>query len=585
MSGHFTPVAVVLLACLAVQPSDGRQSTPPVTTGAPQQQAPPAFRSETTLVPLDVRVVDRQGRPVTDLTEGDFQIFENGVRQRLSHFATQALVANPAAVSLPLLRGEPAKPLAPATRRIFLIVLGRGRLQPPARGVDGMLHFVRSRLLPQDLVAVLAWNRATDFTSDHSTVSALLERFKRRHEKIENDLQMHFSGLAAIYGSRDIPPHIQREIDAVFDAPGAPGVRTVVDPGAPDARRRAADERRALDVLQRAEVTAGREAGSFLPDVETPETLGLDMSLDELAATSVQSNQDLTKIMAGIEFLRYLDGEKHLVFVSEEGLFLPRADDDRGIAARAASARVVIDIVLTGGMPMRSAVGPAFGPATWRRASAQTVSEQTGGTYSSTIDAAQFADRLDDASRFQYVLGYYPSNRTLDRRFRRIAVRVSRPGLRVMYRHGYFAAPETPRADVRTTLSYNRVTAAANLARDVTDIALSVTAVNERVAAGTRHVNVEVKVPPDRLALVEKDGRRYGSLEVAIFCADSRERLVGQSWNTVDVQMTPDAWNRFMASGLTFTGRVAVSAEARFVKVIVYDYAADLLGSMVVRPK
>lgn len=43
-----------------------------------------------TMVPIDVRAFDRCGKPVTDLAAGDFEIFEDGVPQRIAHFSTQA---------------------------------------------------------------------------------------------------------------------------------------------------------------------------------------------------------------------------------------------------------------------------------------------------------------------------------------------------------------------------------------------------------------------------------------------------------------------------------------------------------------
>src|SRR4051794_1481359 len=55
-------------------------------------QNPPLFRGATTLVPLDVRVVDGKGAAVTDPTQADFTILENGVPQAIRHFAAQALV-------------------------------------------------------------------------------------------------------------------------------------------------------------------------------------------------------------------------------------------------------------------------------------------------------------------------------------------------------------------------------------------------------------------------------------------------------------------------------------------------------------
>jgi hypothetical protein len=134
-------------------------------------------------------------------------VLEDGVAQHIRHFSTQALIAKPAGVdNKRLLRKADADaPLGSQDARIFLIVLGRGRLQPPGNGVDGMMHFVRDLLLPQDQVAVMAWNRATDFTSDHTQIAGMLERFKKRHEAIESELAMYFSGLRAVYGSPGIP--------------------------------------------------------------------------------------------------------------------------------------------------------------------------------------------------------------------------------------------------------------------------------------------------------------------------------------------------------------------------------------------
>ena len=47
----------------------------PVVPTAPA----PQFRSQTVLVPVDVRVIDKFGRVVTDLTASDFTVLENDV--------------------------------------------------------------------------------------------------------------------------------------------------------------------------------------------------------------------------------------------------------------------------------------------------------------------------------------------------------------------------------------------------------------------------------------------------------------------------------------------------------------------------
>ncbi len=134
---------------LAAEPQrQGGQAPPPPAS----PQLPPVFRSGINLVPVDVRVIDRNGKPVTDLKESDFAVLENNVRQQIRHFSTSALQPEAAVEVKPLLRTEETPALGAQDHRVFLIVLGRGRLQEPGKGVDGALELVRKYLMPQDYV-------------------------------------------------------------------------------------------------------------------------------------------------------------------------------------------------------------------------------------------------------------------------------------------------------------------------------------------------------------------------------------------------------------------------------------------------
>jgi hypothetical protein len=108
----FRPWAMLALAIVGCLPQ--------VAGGAPGQnvQDRAAFRSEVTLVPLNVRVLDRHGNPVADLTKDDFSIFEDGVPQGISHFERRLPTsAEPGTGALG--GASPAQ-----NRRVFLIVLG-----------------------------------------------------------------------------------------------------------------------------------------------------------------------------------------------------------------------------------------------------------------------------------------------------------------------------------------------------------------------------------------------------------------------------------------------------------------------------
>jgi VWFA-related protein len=57
-----------------------------VSAQAPSQDSQQLFRSRVDIVSLNVTVVDGQNRYVTDLTQDDFSVFEDGTRQDLILF-------------------------------------------------------------------------------------------------------------------------------------------------------------------------------------------------------------------------------------------------------------------------------------------------------------------------------------------------------------------------------------------------------------------------------------------------------------------------------------------------------------------
>src|SRR5690606_32151454 len=121
--------------------------------------------------------------------------------------------------------------------------------------------------------------------------------------------------------------HVQPLIDDLFASPGGTPFRQI-PPG------RIADARRLADDFQRgAEVAANLSIESF----------------DSYVSNARVTRQDLSSIYTGIEYLRYIAGEKRLIYISRDGLFLPRVEDDLSLAAVANDARVAIDSIQTGG--------------------------------------------------------------------------------------------------------------------------------------------------------------------------------------------------------------------------------------------
>ncbi len=576
-------------------------------TGVRAQQAPQAsFRSRITIVPVDVRVLDRNGKPITDLTQGDFTILEDGRQQVIQHFSTEALIADvTAAGSAPELRraATTASDLKPQSRRIFLIVLGRGRMKGPSKELPALLTFLNARLLPQDQVAVMAYNRGTDFTTDHQMLRTLIERYGERHEKIETMLEEQFRGLRAVYGSSMLPAFIQKEVDGVFA--GVPGLRprSIATGQPPDATQIQSDVRRTTDDLQRAELLNSRTGDlASMPDPGATRTAeSLDMSFDEYVAAQVGLNQDVGKLYAGIDYLRYLDGEKHLVFLTPNGVSLPRLENNKTLAAVAGDARVALDIIYIGGaigapaprfttpgnrivMPMLAPPAQVFGQ-TFAVSDLRTMAEMTGGQMTAYQSADSFFRRLDDATRFQYLLGYSPTNTAANGAFRRIQIRVNRPGATVLYRQGYYATPQIVPLDRRQFITMNRLTAAGTYQGEIADIKVTLKPPVLQGTATARELLVEGRLQSEKIKF-ERDGELYvASLDVGIYSGDAKEHVIGETLRKIDLKLKEQTYLTFLKEGGAFNARIPISGEPKYVKAIVYDYAADLLGSAVATVK
>ena len=201
--GLATLVAPALLApaVVAAQPAEGQ----------------PTFRSGVDVIEIDVNVVDRDGRPITDLDPLDFTVRLDGEERRV----VQAQYVS--------LRPEPrtAATAAPRSREILYTSNAgqqRGRLIVIAVDEENILtgegrHLMRAAgefvgsLSPSDQVALLAVPQPgiyIDFTTDHDLVRRETARMAGLGERSRRDLNigLHEAFRIALYGDRDLEEEV-----------------------------------------------------------------------------------------------------------------------------------------------------------------------------------------------------------------------------------------------------------------------------------------------------------------------------------------------------------------------------------------
>ena len=152
-----------------------------VTPAAAQDPQPPGrttFRSSVDLVPVDVSVLDKNGRPVADLTAADFRLEVDGKPRRIA--SAQFISADR------VVAAEPSKPVeydsntGAAGGRLFVLVIDVGNISAGGgrTAIEAAKRFV-GRLNRSDRVALVTIPGADaqiDFTGHHALVQTLLNR-------------------------------------------------------------------------------------------------------------------------------------------------------------------------------------------------------------------------------------------------------------------------------------------------------------------------------------------------------------------------------------------------------------------------
>jgi VWFA-related protein len=172
-------VARFAIAVLALGVAN--QNTPVVTVTAQSSGQPSTtFRTQTTLVLLDVRVADREGNFVSDLAADDFEVLVDGTPQRIAAFD--------------LVRLQTDAPTAPSTDiatnhrgdqegRVYVLVLDDLQTHPSRSETVQVAarRFVQRSVGPFDRAAIVRTSGMTrgsqDFTSNRDRLTDAIGQF------------------------------------------------------------------------------------------------------------------------------------------------------------------------------------------------------------------------------------------------------------------------------------------------------------------------------------------------------------------------------------------------------------------------
>jgi VWFA-related protein len=214
--------------------------------------------------------------------------------------------------------------------------------------------------------------------------------------------------------------------------------------------------------------------------------------------------------------------------------------------------------------------------------SMRDIAGQTGGkAYYNRNDIDQaLAEAVDDSAEY-YTLAYYPSNKQPDGKFRKIEVRVKRPGVELRYRRGYFASD----------LSVRHLTNSVGVAEKDLRFALEDDPVTSTQVLFLAHLDpaspqaakpfrAEFFVKGNSLAFLESGGRFSSSLTFGFAVRKEDGKVVSRWAETRRTELSAEQRERAARSGFLFSVPVTAANGAYTLRLGVRDNVTGRIGTL-----
>jgi VWFA-related protein len=499
------------------------------------------LKANAELVLTNVVAVDaKTGEPVKGLKQSDFKIFENGKEQQIDSFdfesvdmATplkEATVSGLAAGPTGSKAVVVAKPEELRNHRLIVMFFDLTSMQPEdlERSVDAAQAFLRTKMQPADLVALVSLGDTLNVDQDFTT-----------------DKNALINEVGAYNGT-----------EGQGFAQGANSNTNQVE-----------------------------DTTAYTPDESEYNDLNTDRELFALRSIS----QSLAKINERKSLLYFSGG------ISRDGI--ENEASLRSAINAAVRADLAIYSVDTRGLQAVTPLGDAStgslrgqsgfnGGALAANMNANFASQEVMGTLSSDTGGKAFFDSNDFAPAFAqvqkdnsayYAIGFHSTNPARDGKYRKLTVKIDRPGIKLDYRPGYYAP-----ADFKHSGKQDREQELQDqLASDLpaTDMAVYMNAMYFRLDENRFFMPVSLVVPGSQIPFVKGGEKDKATLDIIAAVLDQTQRPVGRVRDTVKLNLDPSLQAR--QKNIQYTTSFNLPPGKYQLKFVVRENQTGRMGSFI----
>ena len=501
MTGWLRKIGAGMAAVALGVPGTAPAQTATQVTNAPQGGFTLKLNSDLVLTNVVVRDA-KTGELVRGLTQSDFSIYENGKEQRIDTFdfesvdmATPLIEATVSGLAAgPAAGGQKAvvvaKPEDLRNHRLIVMFFDLTSMQPEDldRSVEAAQAFLKTKMQPADLVALVSLGDTLkvdqDFTADKN---ALMNE-------------------VAVYNGTEGQGFAQ----------GATANSNQVE----DTTGYTPDESEYNDVNTDRELFALRAVAQSLAKIEEKKSL-----LYFSGGISRDGIENQASLRAAINAAVRADLSIYSV-------------DVRGLQAIGPLGDASTGSLRGSGAYNGAALGNNMSANFASQEVMATLSSDTGGKafFDSNDFAPAFAQVQKDTSAY-YAIGFHSSNPARDGKYRKLTVKVKRPGVKVEYRQGYYAPADFQHAGSEDREQQLNDELASDL--PATDMALYLDAMYFRLDENRYYMPVSLVVPGSQIPFVKGGDKDKATLDIVGEVLDEVKRPIGRVRETVKLNLDP----------------------------------------------
>ena len=556
-------IAIISAVCFATAAGHAQSGSP--------QKPTATFKADVNLVEVHAVVTNQRGEFVGDLSKDDFEVYESGRLQPATVFhLVDAPVPNaePRPAEL-LVEPDVRSTAARFEGRLYVLMLDdlhtttlRSHL---VRGAAR--RFVERHLADGDLAAVVYTSGRTDaaqeLTPSRRLLLAAVDRFHGQKlpsatkERLAVHLNDRENERAAAGSSGD-------ESTTNTSSSSTAATRTD-DPYDPE---RGMNAQRALGSI--------RSVAQWMSDVPGRRkslvlfSEGIDYDIYDVfgnrsASAIMQDARDAIAAAQRANVTIYAVDPRGLTDLGDEAITIASLSDDPSV-----------DYGTSRGFQRELLMA---------QESLITLAEETGGiAVVRNNDVAGGLTRVvRDTSRY-YVIGYVTDPSVSPGKFRKIEVKVKRPGLKVRARRGYMPpdarAAAKREAEIKPGTSPALVAALTNPV-PVGDVPVRVWAAPFRGTGKQASVALAVEIDGSALKYQQRDDRFLEDLELSVVAADEQGKVRGSDRQTLNLKLKPETHKMLtMRGGVRMLSRIELPPSRYQLRIGVHESNGGAVGTV-----